>query len=44
MNEKEKLIKILKQVTITGKTYTEYIESIADRLISEGYEAREKEK
>ena len=44
MNEKEKLIKLLKKVIITGKTYTEYIEAIADRLIEEGYAQKEKEK
>jgi hypothetical protein len=43
MSEKEKLKKILKQVIITGKTYTEYIEAIADRLIAEGYAPRKKE-
>jgi hypothetical protein len=36
MTEKEKLTKLLKKVTITGKTYTEYIEAIADCLISNG--------
>lgn len=36
MTEKEKLIKLLKKVTITGKTYTEYIEAIADCLIANG--------
>ena len=36
MNEKEKesLIKSLKQVIITGKTYTEYIAAIADHLLT----------
>lgn len=30
---KPRLIEIIRQVSITGKTYTEYIESLADRLI-----------
>lgn len=34
MSEKEKLIKSLKQVVITGKTYTEYIEALADHLLT----------
>ena len=34
MNEKEMLIKSLKQVVITGKTYTEYIDAIADHLLT----------
>lgn len=34
MSEKETLIKTLKQVVITGKTYTEYIEALADHLIT----------
>ena len=38
---KSNLIEILKQVIITGKTYTEYIEAIADRLIEEGYAQKE---
>lgn len=33
---KDKLKKILKKVIITGKTYTEYIDALADRLVSEG--------
>jgi hypothetical protein len=41
---KEKLINIIKQVPIAGKTYPEYIEAIADRLISEGIIAVESEK
>ena len=38
---KSNLIEILKQVIITGKTYTEYIEAITDRLIEEGYAQKE---
>lgn len=34
MNEKETLIKSLKQVVITGKTYAEYIEALADHLLT----------
>ena len=34
MNEKESLVKSLKQVIITGKTYTEYIEALADHLLT----------
>lgn len=34
MNEKELLIISLKQVDITGKTYTEYIAAIADHLLA----------
>ena len=34
MSEKETLIKTLKQVIVTGKTYTEYIEALADHLLT----------
>ena len=34
MNEKDMLIRSLKQVVITGKTYAEYIEALADHLLN----------
>jgi len=34
MSEKESLIRELKKVIITGKTYTEYIEALADHLLT----------
>jgi hypothetical protein len=34
MNEKESLVKSLKQVIITGKTYAEYIDAIADHILT----------
>ena len=34
MKEKEMLINSLKKVTITGKTYTEYLAAIADHLLN----------
>lgn len=34
MSEKENLTKELKKVIITGKTYTEYIDAIADHLLN----------
>jgi predicted lipase len=34
---KDKLIEILRSVPITDKTYAEYIEAVAERLIAEDY-------
>ena len=34
---KDKLIAAIREVPISGKTYEEYIEAIADRLIAEDY-------
>ena len=34
---KDNLIEILRSVPITDKTYPEYIEAVAERLIAEGY-------
>jgi hypothetical protein len=33
---KEKLIELIRQVPISGKTYEEYVEALADKLISVG--------
>lgn len=41
---KEKLINIIRQVNIAGKTYPEFIEAIAERLIAEGVIAEKGEK
>ncbi len=34
MSEKETIVKTLKQVSIAGKTYTEYIDDLADHLLT----------
>lgn len=36
MKDKEKIKEILRDVPIAGKTYEEYIEALADYLLSEG--------
>lgn len=43
MSERESLVKSLKQVIITGKTYTEYIEALADHLLT-NYDVTRKHK
>ena len=34
---KERLIEIIRSVPITGKTYAEYVEAVADKLLKEDY-------
>lgn len=34
---KDKLIKTIREVPIADKTYTEYVEAVADKLIAEDY-------
>lgn len=39
---KDKIITLLRSVPITDKTYPEYIEAVAERLIAEGYRKQRK--
>jgi hypothetical protein len=41
---KNELISKIREVSISGKTYEEYVEAVADRLLSEGFERGEKYK
>ena len=41
---KQKLIATIRAVPISGKTYEEYVEAVADRLLADGYARSEKYK
>jgi S-adenosylhomocysteine hydrolase len=35
MNSKDALVKVIREVPITGKTYEEYVEAVAEKILSQ---------